>query len=374
MRLRLLLVTVILLLAGSAALAQLTVDVSLVNVVATVTDDRGRYVPDLTAKDFTLEEDGQVLPVSHLSYSDDTPISLGIVLDTSGSMERKIGTATSAVERFIRTIHKDDDIFLMTFSEFVTLAQDFTSDRTKLNSALRRVRVQGGTALYDALTESLRHLKQGTHEKKAILLLTDGVDESSLRSLMETESAVRESEYMVYCLGISPSEDPFSEGGPVVITGPVPGTGGGPTIPGGPRGPQGNPQQTPTIQLPGGISIPLPGRRLQLVAQRPQGGPGGRGNTGGITPSVDMTVLNAFADVSGGRAWLVNGAISDTRGNAIERILDQLAEELRSQYSLGYYPKHDMNDKKWHHVEVRAKDPRYHVRARKDYFGSDNAK
>lgn len=370
MKLRFVLLILVLLLAGSAALAQLTVDVSLVNVVATVTDDRGRYVPDLTAKDFELVEDGQVLPVSHLSYSDDTPVSLGIVLDTSGSMERKIGTATSAVERFIRTIHKDDDIFLMTFSEFVTLAQDFTSDRTRLNNALRRARVQGGTALYDALTESLRHLKQGTHDKKAILLLTDGVDESSLRSLEETERTVRESEFMVYCLGISPTEGPLSEGGPVVINGPGQGP-GGPTI-GGPRGRQGGPQQTPTIQLPGGISIPLPGRRLELVAQRPQGGPNSR--NGSIAPTVDMSVLNAFADVSGGRAWLVNGAISDTRGNAIEQILDQLAEELRSQYSLGYYPKHDMNDKKWHHVEVRAKDPRFHVRARKDYFGGDNGK
>jgi VWFA-related protein len=370
MKLRILLFTIILL-AASVALAQLTVDVSLVNVVATVTDDRGRYVPDLTAQDFTIEEDGQTLPVSHISFSDDTPISLGIVLDTSGSMERKIGTATSAVEGFIRTIHKDDDIFLMTFSEYFTLAQDFTSDRTKLNSALRRIHVQGGTALYDALTESLRHLKQGTHEKKAILLLTDGVDESSLKSFLETERAVRESEYLVYCLGISPSEGSFSEDGPVVINGRVPGT-GGPTNPGGTRRPQGGPQQTPTIQLPGGITIPLPGRRIQLVAQRPQGGPGGRGNPGypgSNAPSVDMSVLNAFADVSGGRAWLINGSLSDTRGNAIERILDQLAEELRSQYSLAYYPRHDMNDKKWHHVEVRAKDSRFHVRARKDYFG-----
>jgi VWFA-related protein len=362
MKLRILLLCAILL-AGTAALAQLTVDVSLVNVVATVTDDRGRYVPDLTPDDFTVEEDGQILPVSHLSYSDDTPISLGIVLDTSGSMERKIATASSAVDRFIRTIHRDDDIFLMTFSEFVTLAQDFTGDRTRLNSALRRVRVGGGTALYDALTESLRHLKHGMHDKKAILLLTDGVDESSTRNLIQTESAVRESEYIVYCLGISPSEGPLSEGGPVVISRPSPGA-GGTTFPGG----TGGRTQTPTIQLPGGISIPLPGRRLQLVAQRPQGGPGS------TMPTVDMSVLNAFAEVSGGRAWLVNGAISDTRGNAIEKILDQLAEELRSQYNLGFYPKHDMNDRKWHHVEIRAKDHRLHVRARKDYFGGDSGK
>jgi VWFA-related protein len=369
MKLRILLLSAILL-VGSVALAQLTVDVALVNVVATVTDDRGRYVANLRADDFTVEEDGSVLPVSHVSYSDDLPISLGIVLDTSGSMERKIGTATSAVESFIRTIHRDDDIFLMTFSNSVTLAQEFTSDRSKLTAALRRVRVQGGTSLYDALTESLLHLKRGTHEKKAILLLTDGVDENSITSFRETERAVRESEYIVYCMGISPSEGPLTEGGPITIPSPFPGT--GTTFPGGTGRPQGNPQQTPTIRLPGGITLPIPTKKLQLAPQQRRPGPGGGGN--GPMPTVDMNVLNAFADDSGGRAWLVGGFLDEARGNAIEKILDQLAEELRSQYSLGYYPKHAMDDKKWHHVEVRAKDPRYHVRARKDYYGGESGK
>ena len=368
MKVRILLLCVTLLF-GSVALAQLTLDVSLINVVATVTDERGRYVGNLTANDFTLEEDGKVQTVSHISYSDDLPISLGIVLDTSGSMERKISTASSAVERFIRTIHKDDDIFLMTFSNYVDLAQDFTSDRTRLVSALRRVRVQGGTALYDALYESLRHLKGGVHEKKAILLLTDGMDESSVRTLEETQSAVRESEYLVYCLGISPSQGPLTEGGPVVISGPGQGPGGGPTIPGGTGGPQGTPSTGSTIRLPGGVSIPIPGRRFQLVARQQLQNPKGGGTTVTLSTSVDMNVLDSFADVSGGRAWLVGGIINDARGNAIEKILDQLAEELRSQYSLGYYPQHKMDDKKWHHVEVRAKNPKYHVRARKDFFG-----
>src|SRR5215467_14202378 len=116
-------------LLGSAVFAQLKVDVALINVVATVTDDKGVYVPDLQAEDFIVQEDGQTQTVSHLSQSDDMPVSMGITLDTSGSMERKIATATGAVERFIRTIHPDDDIFLMTFSERPVLRQDFTADR-----------------------------------------------------------------------------------------------------------------------------------------------------------------------------------------------------------------------------------------------------
>jgi len=131
--------------------AQLKVDVALVNVVATVTDDTGHYVSDLTEKDFTIEEDGQAQKIVHFSQSDDVPVSLGILLDTSGSMVRKIGTATSAVEKFIRTIHRDDDIFLMTFANRPELRQDFTDNRDKLATALRRVQVGGGTALYDAL-------------------------------------------------------------------------------------------------------------------------------------------------------------------------------------------------------------------------------
>ena len=192
-------------LAASLAAAQLKVDVALVNVVATVTDDKGRYVADLSADDFIVQEDGQPETISHFSQSNDLPVSVGIVLDTSGSMERKIATATSSVERFIRTIHNDDDIFLLLFSNRPNLAQDFTNDREKLARALRRVSVGGGTALYDALDESLGKVKHGAHEKKAILLITDGEDTSSYDTFDDATLAVRESELLVYCLGISPS-------------------------------------------------------------------------------------------------------------------------------------------------------------------------
>src|SRR5262245_47038765 len=139
------------LLAMPIIAGQLKVDVGLVNVVATVTDEAGLYVSDLTQNDLTVFEDGKEQTISHFTQSNDLPVSMGVVLDTSGSMERKIGTATTAVERFIRTIHRDDDIFLMTFSNRPELLQDFTNDREKLARALRRVRVSGGTALYDAL-------------------------------------------------------------------------------------------------------------------------------------------------------------------------------------------------------------------------------
>src|SRR6266849_6370701 len=208
--------------------AQLKVDVALVNVVATITDETGHYISDLTQDDIVVYEDGQVQKISHFSQANDLPVSIGVLLDTSGSMERKIGTATSAVERFIRSIHKDDDIFLMTFANRPDLRQDFTDDRDRLAKALRRVTVGGGTALYDALDEGLHKIKQGKHDKRAILLITDGEDTSSYMSFEEAQSRVRESELLVYCLGISPSGGFLTERSP----GQYPNPRTGPTGPG----------------------------------------------------------------------------------------------------------------------------------------------
>ncbi|PYS37760.1 MAG: hypothetical protein DMG14_20100 [Acidobacteria bacterium] len=341
--------------------AQLKVDVALINVVATVTDETGHYVSDLTENDLIVEEDGKRQTISHFSQSNDLPVSMGVVLDTSGSMERKIGTATTAVERFIRTVHRDDDIFLMTFSNRPDLAQDFTDDREKLARALRRVTVGGGTALYDALELSLRKIKKGIQDKKAILLLTDGEDTTSETTFEEAQTAVRESELLVYCLGISPS------GGTLTERSPLPNPGG----PNGRRGPTtgggiGFPFPIP-FPIPGGGGPRIPGRWPAFPApQSPR-----RGGTGVQVgqDTVDMTVLNAFADASGGKAWLLSGSWTENRGSEIQRVLDEIAAELRNQYSIGYYPPHDLKDGKWHRIEIRAKDRRYHVRARKEYFG-----
>src|SRR5882672_6808635 len=107
----------IVVLALSAVLcAQVRVDVRLVNVIATVMDDRGRYISHLTADDFIVEEDKRLQQIAHFSQDQDTPLSIGILLDTSGSMERKLRTAIDAVARFAEQLHKDDEIFVMTFS------------------------------------------------------------------------------------------------------------------------------------------------------------------------------------------------------------------------------------------------------------------
>jgi len=318
---------------GLAALifltAQLKVDVGLVNVVATVMDERGRYVADLTPEDFILHEDGQSQTISHLTQSMDIPVSMGVVLDTSGSMERKIRTATEAVERFIEEIHPKDEIFLMTFADRVILRQDFTSSRAALARALRMVTVGGGTALYDGLEESLLKIRAGFHDKKAILLLSDGQDTTSESELFHVERRARESEVLIYCLGISPSSTnvPMTERLPIPTRNPFPG-----------------PLPMPRLPAPNDPRVP---------PRQPSP----------LEDSVDMRVLNGLADTTGGKAFLIE------RLDQINKPLDEIAAELRNQYSIGYYPSHPLKDGKFHRIEIKTKNPKYYVRARKDYYG-----
>jgi VWFA-related protein len=297
--------------------AQISVDVRLVNVIATVTDDRGRYVGNLTADDFIIEEDGRPQKISHFSQDNDVPISVGVLLDTSGSMERKLRTAVDAVDRFVDRIHKDDEIFLMTFANEPVLRQDFTSDRNKLFHSMHKTLPTGGTALYDALSEGLVKIRSGIHDKRAILLITDGQDTSSLTTLDQVLRTIRESELLVYCLGISPL----------------------------PRAQRAD-RRSSTWKFP-----PIFSRKSNSSARR---------------DDVDMNVLRAFADGSGGGAFLLSEGLVGGPSTQMERILDKVAEELRSQYTLGYYPAH-ADDSQYHSIRIRTKKGNV-VRARKGYI------
>ena len=157
----------------------------------------------LTADDFIVEEDGKRQDITHFSHSNDLAASVGIVLDTSGSMEGKISTAIRAVDRFIRDIHPEDEIFLMTFDDKPRVRQNFTSDREKLSEALHKTRLGSGTALYDGLIAGIDKLKKAKRNKKAVLLISDGVDTTSEHDFEVALLATRQSEALVYALGIS---------------------------------------------------------------------------------------------------------------------------------------------------------------------------
>ena len=340
----------LLLVATAALTAQIKVDVQLVNVVATVTDLQGRYVEGLKASDFTIKEDGKIQDIAHFTYSNDLPVSVGIVLDTSTSMERKIATATRAVDRFLRTVHEDDDVFLMTFDQSVRVRQDFTSDRDRLSAALDKIKLSSGTSLYDGVIAGVERIRRGEHPKKAILLISDGVDTTSERGFEVARLAVRESEVLLYALGISADAltGPMTERNPTIN---IPGAGGGT----GGRNPS-------PIPLPGGSSLPFP---IPLPGPGRRQFPTGGRNTGNLD-TVDMRVLETFADDSGGAAWLIT---PDNRRNRLQDALDEIADELRNQYSLGYYPGHDLKDGKWHRIELTVRNRSYNVRYREEYLG-----
>jgi Ca-activated chloride channel homolog len=293
----------------------LRIDVRLVNVFATVTDEKDRYVSTLTKQDFVLEEDGIPQEIAHFSQDQQIPVSVGILFDASGSMVNKLRTAVHAVDRFIRTIHTNDDIFLMTFAGRTELKQDFTDDRNKLSKALRSIVPNGGTSLYDALDESLSKIKSGQHQKRAILLISDGEDTSSRTKFPQIQRRLRESELLVYALGISPPK--YSD-----TTEHVP-FNWPPPIPGAPRTPPSNRRDT-----------------------------------------VDMKVLQALADDTGGRAFLVSDAVLGG-GAQLEKILAEVAEELRNQYTLAFYPNHP-DDGQYHTLKVTTR-PGLSVRARPGY-------
>jgi len=301
--------TVVILLLSAFPCAQFRADALLINVVATVVDGKGRTVPNLTSDDFIVEEDGQPQTIKHLVPSADLPISIGVVIDASLSMETKIRTAQRAVNRFFSMIHQDDEIFLMTFTRRASLIADFTSDRTTLTNALMTgVNLGGGTSLYDSLYQALQKVKEGRYQKKAVLLVTDGEDTTSLTRFDKALQDIRESDMLVYSVGI--------------------------------RGAPGFDMGTD----------PLSGNA--------------RSNTPNYT-TVDMKVLNRFGEASGGRAWEISEA---TFGKNMDAVIDTIAAELRSQYSIGYYPNHPVKDGKWHSVRIRMRNPDYVARGRKEYL------
>jgi Ca-activated chloride channel family protein len=294
-------------LAGLTVAAQtpttLRMDVRLVNVVATVTDADGKFVPNLSAGDFTVLEDGVPQKISHFTQDRDIPVSVGIVLDTSASMTPKMRTATDAVDRFINDIHADDDIFLMTFARSIVVEQDFTNDRRKLSRAMNSLHIGGGTVLYDALVEAIEKVKTGRHDKRAILMITDGMDAGSRRATLETAlRAIRGAEVLIYGLGTAQTlyADPAEH---VPFTLPTPSSTS--------RGP------------------------ATIVNSRT---PPARRGGGGSIYGVNMTVLNQFATNSGGQSFLLASTFIDSGESEIDRALGMIADELRSQYTLGYYP------------------------------------
>ena len=316
--------------------------IELINVSATVTDRRGRFVAGLDQDDFLVYEDGVPQTITHFSR-ERVPVSLGIVLDTSGSMEgERMAAARQALDRFLfDLLGEDDEIFLYRFSYQPQLVHDWTGDPERVSRALGGIHPRGGTALYDAVADAVLMAEQGRHRKKAVVVISDGNDTNSEINVPELQRLIRETEVMVYAVGID-SRGRSRLGGvqrrpaprtrpPVTLPFPVPGGGG-----------RGRPPFPPQVN-------PLPG--------------GGGGLLLGGDDRVNAAALRDMTDDSGGRTEIIRNA------QDLDPATAGIADELSRQYYLGY-PASGHADGRWHAIEVEVRDTRHRVRARRGYIAT----
>src|SRR5208282_2145797 len=191
-------------------------------VTVTVTDPDGTYVTGLQKDDFKLFLDGQQRPIEFFRQDLNTPVSVGILVDTSGSMQPKLEQARAAIDDFLRNLNDRDDVFLFAFSGKPFLLQSFTTDHSLVADRLSLLHAYGQTSLYDAIITGLVMLQRGRYDKRALLVVTDGMDNTSVRSLDDVVALARRQGVLIYSIGIG---DPNGGSpvafqiGPVVIGG-----------------------------------------------------------------------------------------------------------------------------------------------------------
>ncbi len=316
--------------------------VELINVTATVTDRSGRFASGLRQEDFVIYDDDKEVEITHFS-AERTPVSLGIVLDTSGSMAgEKIESARSAIFNFLQALPDPlDEFFMYRFSADPDLVHDWTDNRDAISRSLARVRPSGGTAMYDAVAEAVPMAQGGQNRKKAVVLISDGNDTNSRLDVRDVQQLVRETEVLVYAIGID------GQGGTTIFR-PTP----------------------PVARPPSPIPFPVPGGRggggrgFPFPLPTPRGGTGGGVSRGGaIDDRVNVVALREMTDDSGGRTEIVR----DPRD--LDPATAGIADELSRQYYIGYpSPGHD--DGRWHNIRVEVRDRTLRVRARRGYVAT----
>ncbi len=314
-------------------------DVDLINVTATVTDSGGQFVSGLKRNDFEIYEDGVLQVISHFD-AERVPVSLGLAVDTSGSMVGdKWVAAQAALNRFLSDLlGSRDEVFLYRFDSRAELVQPWTSDRRAAGRILQDVTPRGGTAMYDAVADAIPLAQQGTRRKKALVVISDGNDTSSRVGENELSRLIQESEVLVYAIGIDAS--------------------GGSGVSSSSASRSVKPAKAPPVPSP------FPGRKVATPPRAPAPARASGRTTAGSSDRVNVDALRAMTDNSGGRTEMIYSA------QDLDGATAGIAGELSQQYFLGYSSSVP-RDGRWHTIEVRVRKGSYLVRARRGFIASE---
>ncbi|HUS10929.1 MAG TPA: VWA domain-containing protein [Pyrinomonadaceae bacterium] len=314
------------------------VNTTLVTLPVSVTDRDGRYIPNLRKEDFRLWEDGVEQAVAFFS-SVDKPFSVVLMLDTSGSTRFRLNEIQDAAITFVNQLRQDDRVMVVSFDDKVRVLTEFTSDRSRLRDAIRRTEPGDGTKLYDAVDLVMNQRLNSVDGRKAIVLFTDGVDTTSRHaSYVSNVRDAEELDALIYPV----QYDTYVDQG---------GRGGGSGWPGSRRWPNSN--SDILGQILGGV---FGGGHI--------GRSGGGGGVGSSRREYDIAnrYLHELAEKTGARNY--QGDSSQNLSNAFASI----ADELRRQYTLGYYPKSPAQAGQRRQVRVRVNQPNLAVRTRDSYI------
>jgi VWFA-related protein len=185
----------------AAPKSNIRIDTTVVQIPVTVTDPLNRFVTGLEKKDFRLFEDKIEQTVQYFA-SEDAPISVGLIFDTSGSMGSKLEKSRQAVSQFFRTTNPEDEFFLVEFNDRPELVSPFTTSLEEIQNKLTFTQSKGRTALLDAVYLGLHTMKKGRNARKALLIISDGGDNSSRSTESEIKNLVREADVQIYAIGI----------------------------------------------------------------------------------------------------------------------------------------------------------------------------
>jgi VWFA-related protein len=273
---------------------RIRVDVNLVVLHTTVNDDRGKFVDGLTQDNFRVYEDKVEQKLS-IFKREDIPVSMGLVIDNSGSMRDKRPRVNEAALTLVQSSNPQDEAFVVNFNDdfYLDLDKDFSSSIPELKEALERIDSRGSTALYDAIIGSLDHLKKGVKEKKVLLIVTDGEDNTSRNSLEKTLREIQKTSTVIYTIGLLGQEN----------------------------------------------------KRSAKTAKK---------------------ALTEIAQASGGLAFFPENV------DDVHAICEQVAHDIRHQYTLAYYPSNGAKDGTFRTVRVDVIPPRGHgklvARTRNGYY------